>query len=119
VGTGNLGDLKDGDIRIGARDVAASDVEERVEHRGAQPLQPIVRLRIVTQNRSTFTFRQAAPHAVVSLRVESIGETFEANLALIAAHTNLTLGGTLHEQHVRFDGRAERAGDPTLVVALR
>ena len=44
---------------------------------------------------------------------------FEANLAFIAAHTNLALGRTLHEQHVRFDGRAERAGDPALVVALR
>ena len=64
---------------------------------GAQPLQPIVRVRIVTQNRSTFTFRQSAPHAVVSLRLESIGETFEANLAFVAAHTNLTLGGTLHK----------------------
>jgi hypothetical protein len=86
---------------------------------GAQPFQPIVRVRMVAQNRSAFTFRQAAPHAIVSLGLESIGETFEANLAFIAAHTNLTLRRTLHKQHVRFYGRAERAGDPALVVALR
>jgi len=46
------------------------------------------------------------PHAVFRRGCERVGEAFEANLAFIAAHTNLTLGGTLHEQHVRFDGRA-------------
>ena len=45
VGTGNLGDLEEGDVRIGARDVAASDVKECVEHRGAQP-RGIVRHRV-------------------------------------------------------------------------
>ena len=36
-GTGNLGDLEDRDIRVGARHVTAGDVEKGIEHRGAQP----------------------------------------------------------------------------------
>ena len=35
--TCDLGDLEDRDIRVGTRHVTASDVEERIEHRGAQP----------------------------------------------------------------------------------
>ena len=36
-GTGNLGDLEDRDVCVGARHVTAGDVEKGIEHRGAQP----------------------------------------------------------------------------------
>ncbi len=84
------------------RDVGAAELAGQRLIGRAQPLQPVVRVRVVAQDRTAFTFRQAAPHAVVRLGFESVGETFKANLAFIAAHTNLTLGSTLHEQHVRF-----------------
>ena len=45
VRPGYLRDLEDGNLRIRARHVAASDVEEGVEHRGAQP-RGIVRHRV-------------------------------------------------------------------------
>ena len=45
VGPGYLRDLEDSDVRVGARHVAAGDVEEGVEHRGAQP-RGVIRHRV-------------------------------------------------------------------------
>ena len=86
---------------------------------GTQPLQPVLGVRIVAQYRPTLPLRQASPHAVVRLGLESIRQTLETNLALVAAHADLTLRCTLHEQHVRLDGRAQSARDPALVIAVR
>ena len=86
--------------------------------RGTQPLQPILRMRIMAQNRATLPFCQATPHAVVGLGLQGIRQTLDTNLALVAAQANLTLRCTLHEERVRLSRRAQCARDPTLVVAV-
>ena len=62
--------------------------------RGTQPLQPILRMRIMAQNRATLPLCQATPHAVVGLGLQGIRQTLDTNLALVAAQANLTVRWT-------------------------
>ena len=114
-GTGNLGDLEDGDVRVGTRDVAARDVQQRVEHARAQP-RGVVRHRVAQAQ--SVAARVARGDALAVPRVGHEGVGLDLDEASVGQRGRSEAAGLLRgRQAMAGGGHGQDDGD--LVVAVQ